>query len=105
MGDAELFGDIARLAESGHSYVIATVVDTAGSAPQKSGARMVVVDDGRLLGTIGGGAIEKQIVDACQEVLSSGQNRLIETHLTRDLGMCCGGAMKVFLSGTRPRPA
>jgi len=94
----ELFQEISRLLEEGRSFVLATVVEAQGSTPQKPGSKMVVLEDGTVRGTVGGGAIEKQIVDAALELLSKGEaSRLIETHLTHDLGMCCGGKMRVFL--------
>src|SRR5688500_20273685 len=94
-----LFGDIARLVEEGRPFVLATVIDAAGSTPQKPGSKMVVLDGGERRGTVGGGAIEQQVVEAALALLADGdaQSKLIETHLTHDLGMCCGGRMKVFL--------
>nr|WP_255216226.1 XdhC/CoxI family protein [Pseudenhygromyxa sp. WMMC2535] len=76
---------------------MATVIRRSGSAPQVMGARMLLFPDGRTLGTVGGGAIEHQVLDACRQVLRSGRARTVEAHLVRDLGMCCGGAMEVFV--------
>jgi xanthine dehydrogenase accessory factor len=75
------------------------VTAVQGSTPQKPGSRLVVLRDGSLRGTIGGGAIEKQVVDAALALLANPKEdtRTIETHLTHDLGMCCGGQMTVFL--------
>ena len=94
-----LYQHIARLEAEGRPFVLATVIASAGSTPQKPGSKMVVLADGTLFGTVGGGAIEKQIVDAAIELLADGtaQTRQLETHLTHDLGMCCGGRMTVFL--------
>ncbi len=95
----ELFGDIAKLVDEGRPFVLATVIDSAGSTPQKPGSKMVVLDGGERRGTVGGGAIEQQVVEAALALLADGeaQSKLIETHLTHDLGMCCGGRMRVFL--------
>ncbi|HLT40754.1 MAG TPA: XdhC/CoxI family protein [Enhygromyxa sp.] len=76
---------------------LATVIRRSGSAPQIAGARMLVYADGRTLGTVGGGAIELEVLDACRQVLRTGKPRTVEAHLVRDLGMCCGGAMEVFV--------
>ncbi len=94
-----LFQDIARLEEEGRAFVLATVIDSAGSTPQKPGSKMVVLEGGERRGTVGGGAIEQQVVDAALQLLADpeAQSKLIETHLTHDLGMCCGGRMRVFL--------
>jgi xanthine dehydrogenase accessory factor len=76
---------------------LATVIGRAGSAPQVIGARMLLYADGSALGTVGGGAIELQVLEACQQVLRTGSPRTIQAHLVRDLGMCCGGSMEVFV--------
>lgn len=94
-----LYDAIARLTAEGRPFVLATVVDVSGSTPQKPGAKLVVLEGGALEGTVGGGAIEKQIVEAALELLAdpAGTTRFVETHLTHELGMCCGGKMRVFL--------
>src|SRR3954468_12274796 len=95
----QLYSDIARLTEDGTPFVLATVIDSQGSTPQKPGSKMLVLEQGQTRGTVGGGAIEKQIVDAAVSLLANpdAQTLLVETHLTHDLGMCCGGKMRVFL--------
>jgi xanthine dehydrogenase accessory factor len=95
----QLYSDIARLTEEGRPFVLATVIDTQGSTPQKPGSKMLVLEQGETRGTVGGGAIEKQIIDAAVVLLADAdaQTKIIETHLTHDLGMCCGGKMRVFL--------
>ncbi len=94
-----LFAEIAQLEAEGRPFVLCTVTASHGSTPQKPGSRLVVLADGSLRGTIGGGAIEKQVVDAALALLADPANdsRTLETHLTHDLGMCCGGKMTVFL--------
>lgn len=93
-----LYTEIAALIAQGRPFVLATVIESAGSTPQKPGSKMVVLEDGSLRGTVGGGAIEWQIIEAARALLASpAQTRILETHLTHELGMCCGGRMKVFL--------
>jgi xanthine dehydrogenase accessory factor len=94
----DLYSEIAALVAEGRPFVLATVIESAGSTPQKPGSKMVVLGDGSLRGTVGGGAIEHQIIEAAKALLEAPeQTRTIETHLTHELGMCCGGRMKVFL--------
>ncbi len=98
-----LFSEMARLTAEGSPFVLATVVETGGSSPQKAGAKLVVLPDGTLRGTVGGGAIEHQIVTMARDLLREGlTTRLVRTHLTHDLGMCCGGEMTVFLEKIAP---
>lgn len=58
---------------------------------------MLVFSDGRSEGTIGGGAIEFALVKEAMAALEAGENRLVDKHLTHELGMCCGGGMTVFI--------
>lgn len=76
---------------------LCTVVETGGSSPRKRGAKMVVTPDRSVVGTIGGGAIEQEVVDAAIGAISEGRPRTVAQQLTRDLGMCCGGRMTVFV--------
>jgi xanthine dehydrogenase accessory factor len=104
----DLFAELVRLRQSGTACVMATVVRTAGSTPRKAAARMIVLGDGTLRGTIGGGRIEKEVTDAALALLGEGaaaRARLVRFHLTRELAMCCGGEMEVFLEPMIPEPA
>lgn len=83
--------------------VLATVVEVTGSAPQVAGAKLLVLADRRAVGTVGGGAIERRVLEEARASLDSGAEatRLITLNLTRDLGMCCGGEMKIFFERVR----
>lgn len=86
------------------SGAMATVIATSGSVPQKPGARIAVFADGRSLGTIGGGAIEQEVVRVLNEALLSGLSERMARHLTKQLGMCCGGEMEFFVEPLLPPP-
>lgn len=81
----------------GGPAALATVIDRSGSAPQVVGARLLLRADGSMVGTVGGGAIEAQVLDACRATLRDGSPQRVKAHLVRDLGMCCGGSMEVFV--------
>jgi len=89
---------------AGVAAALATVIERSGSAPQIVGARLLLRDDGAQIGTVGGGAIEAQVQDACRAVLRDGRSRRVAAHLVRDLGMCCGGSMEVFVEFIQPEP-
>ena len=57
----EVFREALNLSKKGEPYVIATVVDTKGSTPQKPGAKLLVREDGSGVGTLGGGCVEGDI--------------------------------------------
>ena len=83
---------------------LATVIGRSGSAPQRVGAKLLLHEDGTLVGTVGGGAIEAQVVAACQAAIREGRSSQVQAHLVRDLAMCCGGAMEVFVEYLQPQP-
>lgn len=92
-----LMEQITELLRRGECGVVATVVETRGSVPQVAGARMLMFPDGRILGTVGGGALEHQVRALGPQVLAEGTARLLTFDLGGDLGMACGGGATVFL--------
>lgn len=100
----EVYRALLTVLDTGASAAICTVVESAGSSPQKLGSKLLVREDGTTVGTIGGGAVEMAAVQAAREVLSSGQAILFKAHLARDLAMCCGGRMEIFIEPVGDRP-
>lgn len=88
----------------GRAAALATVIGRSGSAPQVIGAKLLLLDDGRIVGTVGGGAIEAQVIEACEQTLRRGRPTRVVAHLVRDLGMCCGGTMEVFVEYVQAEP-
>jgi xanthine dehydrogenase accessory factor len=82
---------------------LATVVGRQGSAPQILGARLLLHEDGELVGTVGGGAIEAEVLAGCRAALRDGKPRRVDAQLVRDLAMCCGGSMEVFVELLQPQ--
>jgi len=96
---------LARWRASGKRFVLATVVATRGFTPQKGGAHLLIAESGETWGTIGGGAIEREVLERARVLLSRGGAERLDRHLTQELGMCCGGAMSVFLEVVERRPS
>ncbi len=95
---------LARWRAERRRFALLTVVETHGSAPRKAGTHLLLADDGESVGTLGGGAIEFEALDQARAVLAGGRARLFHRHLGRDLGMCCGGEMSVFIEAVEPKP-
>ena len=79
--------------------VIVTVVDTAGSVPQDRGAKMIVTAEGLRFGTVGGGKVETKAIAEAQKILrgeSSEQTKFVSWNLNKDVGMTCGGIVKLY---------
>jgi xanthine dehydrogenase accessory factor len=100
--------EILTLLEAGESAALATIVGQTGSAPRTPGTRMVVRRDGSILGTIGGGRLEAEVIQTGLEVLRSGVSRLRHFALTGtdvgDMDMICGGELDVLVEPLRPVP-
>ncbi|MBW4519126.1 MAG: XdhC family protein [Scytolyngbya sp. HA4215-MV1] len=83
------------------AIVLATIAQVKGSVPREVGAQMAICPDGKIIGTIGGGAGEAKVIQAAQQVLQTGQKQLIEIDLTgapqRATEGVCGGMMQVWL--------
>lgn len=102
-GDISIFEELATLERDGAAFVLVTLVEALGSTPQDTGARMIVTSAGRHRGTVGGGRIEAAALTLAQEMLTAGatQPRLVNWSLKADVGMTCGGAVKLFFEPFR----
>jgi len=88
------------LREAGRRFAVATIVRTHGSTPQVPGAKLVLAEDGTFVGTLGGGCVEADAIDAAKKVLTEGGRSLRSYELTEDLawnsGLVCGGTMWIL---------
>src|SRR5204862_300125 len=97
----EIFARMAELEREGRRFAVATVVRTTGSTPQVVGAKLLVDDLGRLVGTLGGGCVEGDAFVEAKRVIETGEPSLREYELTEDLawdtGLVCGGTMWISI--------
>ncbi|MEL1133750.1 XdhC family protein [Desulfitobacterium sp. THU1] len=86
---------------NGEKAVLATIVSTKGSTPRKAGAQVLFFQDGRTIGTIGGGCGEAEARGHALNALHKQEPLLIQVDLTHEIaeqdGMVCGGTMDIFL--------
>jgi xanthine dehydrogenase accessory factor len=102
--DLELYEEVLGLTRRGEPFVLATVIASSGSSPRKTGAKMLVRSDGSSLGTVGGGRIEQETIEAARAALSDGEPRTLEFILTEEHGYACGGSMSLFVEPQGRRP-
>src|SRR5712691_10385323 len=80
---------------------LATVARTAGSTPVPAGTKMLVGEGGRLLGTVGGGCVEADVLRAAGDAQARRLPALVTHHLNADLagdlGLSCGGTVDIFV--------
>jgi len=97
---------LAELSQSGTPFVSVTMVDAVGSTPQDAGTKMLADASGLLFGTVGGGRVENQAIEFAQRMLSDRDapaTQLVEWNLQRDVGMTCGGVVKLYFEAYNHR--
>lgn len=92
---------VAR-ADAGEQLALVTVLAVRGSAPRHEGTKMLVGAGGAITGTIGGGRIEQEATRIGAEVAAGAPAQRLRQHLVRDLAMCCGGSMELYVEPVTP---
>jgi xanthine dehydrogenase accessory factor len=99
--DRELLEALVAARREGRACALATVLATRGSTPRKAGTKMLVEPGRGLVGTVGGGCGEAEVLEAARRVLESGHPERVRVDLTRDLlswsPAVCGGVMEIYV--------
>lgn len=104
---AEIIEAILELLKSRQPGVLVTVVRTRGSTPQKTAAKLLVTSQGKVLGTLGGGCVERDMLHFARKLLQQPTGPLFRRyHLNEELaardGLVCGGTMEFFIEPLAP---
>lgn len=100
MPNDEVYEALTTAVEAGEPVALATVAQTLGSTPRKTGAKMLVREDGSFVGTIGGGCGEAEVWQEAMEALEEGEPRIVTVDLTEPTDgedKICGGVMRIFV--------
>ncbi len=101
----ELFEELVRLRKDGRASCLATIVQCIGSSPQKEGAKMLVRDDGSVIGSLGGGCLEAEVIQHALMSMKNGTPLTVPFELTeRHGGLVCGGKVLVYIEPVIPEP-
>ena len=104
----DLFEEIVRLRRLGQKCAVATIVQVNGSIPSYESAKLLVREDGSMMGTVGGGCVEAEVWNAAREVIESEQPRHLSFSLSTDVVydncLICGGQLNVFVEPVIPQP-
>src|SRR5690348_6732416 len=104
----DIYDEIVRLRRLGQKAAIATIVQVRGSIPSYESAKLLVREDGSMIGTIGGGCVEAEVWNAAREVLENEKPRRLSFNLGQDAaydnGLICGGQLEVFVEPVVPVP-
>jgi xanthine dehydrogenase accessory factor len=98
----DIAGELARWAEEGREFAVATVVAVGGSAPRGPGAALAVDSEGRAVGSVSGGCVEGAVYDLCVQALEDG-GTVVERFGYSDedafaVGLTCGGVIDVMVT-------
>jgi xanthine/CO dehydrogenase XdhC/CoxF family maturation factor len=92
---------IERWRAEGKKVALATVVNVEGTAPRREGAKLAVSSEGEIAGSVSGGCVEGAVVSEALGVLKRGTPRTVSYGITpdmlTDIGLSCGGTIKVFI--------
>jgi xanthine dehydrogenase accessory factor len=102
----DIYEEIVNLRQQGRRGAVATIVNVRGSIPSFETAKMLVRDDGSIVGTIGGGCVEAEVWQASREVMESEKPRSLTFNLNQnpkyDTGLVCGGTLDIFVEPILP---
>lgn len=100
----EVYDAIAEAAAQNQRLAVATIITASGSTPQRTGAKLLVYQDGRMAGTVGGGCVEADVWTEARAALAENRGRLCRFSLRDDPeaapeeeGMVCGGDLEVLI--------
>ena len=101
-----VYREIVRLQQIGQRAALATPVRLSGSVPCGSQSKLLVREDGSILGTIGGGLLEAEALQQAPKALAADKPLLLDFELTQDeaskAGMICGGTCTILIEPIRP---
>jgi xanthine dehydrogenase accessory factor len=104
----DLYEEIVKLRREGRRGALATIINVRGSIPSFNTAKMLVRDDGSIVGTIGGGCVEADVWQSAREVMESEKPRSLTFNLNEnpkfDTGLVCGGTLEIFVEPVLPIP-
>ncbi|MCU1284747.1 MAG: hypothetical protein JWO13_1097 [Acidobacteriales bacterium] len=104
----DVYSEIVQLRQEGRRGALATIINVRGSIPSFETAKMLVRDDGSIVGTIGGGCVEADVWQVAKEVMRTEKSQTLTFNLNEnpkyDTGLVCGGTLEVFVEPVLPIP-
>ena len=101
MAEADILETAQHWLGEGRDIALATVIETWGSAPCPSGSQLLVDAQTNFIGSVSGGCVETAVIGEAQEVIKTGQSRVLEYGVTNEMawevGLACGGRIKVYV--------
>jgi xanthine dehydrogenase accessory factor len=97
----DIYAEIAKLRKEGRRAALATIIQVQGSIPSYESSKILVRDDGSIVGTVGGGCVEAEVWAVAQDVMREEKPRRLHFNLNSnpdyDEGLVCGGSLDIFV--------
>jgi len=107
----EIFAKLTGLLREGKKAILCTIIEKEGSGPRDVGAKMLIDPEGKTIGTIGGGDMERKLVEEALLTLKGGHPRMVTFALgikpeedAIAVDSKCGGRVKIFMDIVKPDP-
>ena len=105
----DILTEIVRRKGRGERMALASLVWSTGSIPMSERAKMIVAEEGDVVGTIGGGCLEAEVLSAGRIALETGENQLLRYTMTEkqagESGLNCGGSVRIYTEVIQPDEA
>ncbi len=97
----DIYSEIAKLRKEGRKAALATIIQVQGSIPSYESSKILIRDDGSIVGTVGGGCVEADVWSVAQDVMREEKPRRLHFNLNAqpeyDNGLVCGGSLDIFI--------
>jgi xanthine dehydrogenase accessory factor len=97
----DIFAEITKLRREGRKGALATIIQVQGSIPSYESSKILIRDDGSIVGTVGGGCVEAEVWAVAQDVMREEKPRRLHFNLNNapeyDTGLICGGSLDIFV--------
>jgi len=104
----DIYAEIARLRKEGRRAALATIIQVQGSIPSYESSKILIRDDGSIVGTVGGGCVEAEVWSVAQDVMREEKPRRLHFNLNQnpeyDEGLVCGGSLDIFIEPVLDTP-
>jgi len=92
-----MYNKITELLKTSENAALCIITQTKGSTPRKVGSKMLVYNSGKIEGTIGGGTLEKKVIEDALQILKTGEPNYFHHNLLIDHNMGCGGTVDIYI--------
>lgn len=103
----KVFTALAKLETENRPAALCMVINSRGSTPRSGGSKMLVYEDGSIIGTVGGGELENRVRREALDAIRDGKTRLLTYNMVDpekgDPGVC-GGTVEIYVEPILPRP-